>query len=1779
MNSSRKTINSVRQSLRGRRLQFEPLEPRQVLSGDSTVVFNEIMYHPADGEQLEWIELHNQMAVDMDLSGWKLSGGVDYQFGDAVVMPGGSYLVVAAEPVQLAAATGFADALGPYDGRLSNGGEQITLANNSGRIMDVVDYDDEGLWPVAADGSGASLAKIAPRSGSQAAENWTFSDQIDGTPGLPNGFITELVHAGAPLVFNEVASAAAPDFWLELANAGDVPLPLAGYVIAGSSGSEYVLPGGSLGPGDLLVVTEAQLQFDPAEADSLFLYEPGRSAVLDGVRVDAQLQGRSPDATGRWLYPDVATPTAPNSFALHDEIVINEIMYHGRATPETSASILTTQPVAIDATWSYDQSGAFPAAAWNTPGFDDSGWTSGEGILFAGPFSGTSDPTQTALATLFGTGLGATGQPVGNGQADPHYRLTASAHSTPPPPDISATVMANHPAWLANSGSSKWIGAVSSGTTNVAAGDYAYETTFDLTGFVPGTATVSMNLAADDSLTDVLINGVSTGITHSGFGSFSSTRTIDSGFIDGVNTLTFMTNNGGTGPNPGGFRAELSGTALPIPANTELNLGPTTYYFRTDFQWDGDPAATDLVLTPFVDDGAVFYLNGVEVYRHNMPGGQILHTTRAGTDVTGEATFDEPVTIPSGSLVAGVNVLAVEVHQAAGGFGDVAFGAELHAAETLIEGSPYMEDPQEWIELYNRSGATVDLAGWRLDDGIRYLFAPGTTIAPGEYLVVAKDADALRQQVAGVDVVGNYYGRLSNFGDRIVLLDNHGNPADEVHYYEGGRWPQYADGGGSSLELRDPAADNSMAEAWAASDETDKSEWQTITYRGVAAHPPGSNNPAGFHEFVLGLLDAGEILIDDISVVEDPDGTHIEFIQNGSFTTGTNTWRILGNHADHGRTQIVVDPDNPGNMVLHVVATGATEHMHNHLETTFANNQTVVNGREYEISFRARWLAGSNQVNTRLYFNRLARTSLLGVPQDNGTPGGLNSQSEPNIGPTYDDLRHGPIAPDPFEPVVVSLWAADPDGLAAVDPMTLRYSVDGGAFVDVTMSDHKAATGGRALLLGATTGRGFMGVIPGQAAGAVVQFYIEGKDGLGETSTFPAAGPDSRALYAVDDGQAGAGPHLDFRLIMTAADVAFQFDGPGTTNALSNHRRGATVVAAGNEVYYDVGVRLKGSGYSRGGERTGYNIRFHPDRLYLGVHDVIAVDRTASAYGVGASHRELVLKHIATHAGGIPGMYDDLIYFIPPKNNANVVATTAQLLLSRYDDAFLDSSYENGSDGTRFKLELIYYPTTTVVAGDPQSSKIKPNTVLATDIQNMGDDKEAYRWNFLIKNQRARDDYSRIVELGKTFSLSGSTNGGELDLQSQEVMDVDQWLRNFAFESLGGVNDTYNQGYPHNLQVFVRPEDDRVVVLPWDMDFAFHHSTSMSVFGTGSNFRKIINVPNNLHHYYGHLHDIIQTTYNTAYLADWVDHYAQFAQRNVTSTILNYINARRAYVLGQLPAQAAFAVTTNNGQPLTVDQPVVSLQGNGWINVREIRLQGSSDPIDVTWTDPDSWQLTLPIGPGENVLTLQAFDFQGSPIATDSITVTSTVGSRPLQEFLRLTELNYNPADPTDDEAAALFDDKDDFEFLELQNIGPVTIDLTGASFIDGIDYTFTAGVADAGVLITEAGTGSPDYVEIQNVAAGAVDTTGWVVAINDPVEFKINDMYTALWHLPNSIGAGDVLYRTGDPDESFWGEEFSWWTTGPGWVMIVDTAGSVVDFMVWGYTDDDVASLDVTVD
>jgi hypothetical protein len=102
-----------------------------------------------------------------------------------------------------------------------------------------------------------------------------------------------------------------------------------------------------------------------------------------------------------------------------------------------------------------------------------------------------------------------------------------------------------------------------------------------------------------------------------------------------------------------------------------------THYFRTHFTYSG-PTSAVLGIRPFIDDGAVYYLNGQEVLRVGMPAAPapILYGTLS-TRTVGDAAFEGPYYVCVGNLINGDNQLAVEVHQQSLTSSDLTFGTEL----------------------------------------------------------------------------------------------------------------------------------------------------------------------------------------------------------------------------------------------------------------------------------------------------------------------------------------------------------------------------------------------------------------------------------------------------------------------------------------------------------------------------------------------------------------------------------------------------------------------------------------------------------------------------------------------------------------------------------------------------------------------------------------------------------------------------------------------------------------------------------------------------------------------------------------------------------------------------------------------------------------------------------------------------------------------------------------------------------------------------------------------
>ena len=114
--------------------------------------------------------------------------------------------------------------------------------------------------------------------------------------------------------------------------------------------------------------------------------------------------------------------------------------------------------------------------------------------------------------------------------------------------------------------------------------------------------------------------------------------------------------------------------------------------------------------------------------------------------------------------------------------------------------NPPGNDDFEWIELYNTSSNSVSLDGWNFKKGIKFSFSAEHQIPPYGYLVLARNPSAFTSAYPYVVCSGEYNGKLSNKGEKIVLENSLGERVDEVEYGVGGVWPEAAFNGGASLE-------------------------------------------------------------------------------------------------------------------------------------------------------------------------------------------------------------------------------------------------------------------------------------------------------------------------------------------------------------------------------------------------------------------------------------------------------------------------------------------------------------------------------------------------------------------------------------------------------------------------------------------------------------------------------------------------------------------------------------------------------------------------------------------------------------------------------------------------------------------------------------------------------------------------------------------------------------------------------------------------------------------
>ena len=291
----------------------------------------------------------------------------------------------------------------------------------------------------------------------------------------------------------------------------------------------------------------------------------------------------------------------------------------------------------------------------------------------------------------------------------------------------------------------------------------------------------------------------------------------------------------------------IESDGLPAPKNTPLSINPiVTYYFRTHFTLDADPAVDTITLemNTVIDDGAVFYLNGQEVYRLGMPVGLIEHETLTDRSV-GNAVLEGPFVIPSTALVQGDNTISVEVHQASNNSSDIVFGLSLSAEITKTTGTDQV------------------------------------VLNPDDYLVLTKDKTAFEAHYgAGLNVhTDPYTGFLDNGGERIKMEDYTNSTILEFEFNDD--WYDITDGEGFSLVIQNENDPN-------------LSNWDTKFGWRPSAQPGGS--PGIEDVSVLPAL--GSIVINEVLAHSDTADDWIELHNTTDAEINIGGWFLSDNNND-----------------------------------------------------------------------------------------------------------------------------------------------------------------------------------------------------------------------------------------------------------------------------------------------------------------------------------------------------------------------------------------------------------------------------------------------------------------------------------------------------------------------------------------------------------------------------------------------------------------------------------------------------------------------------------------------------------------------------------------------------------------------------------------------------------------------------------------------------------------------------------------------------------------
>lgn len=127
------------------------------------------------------------------------------------------------------------------------------------------------------------------------------------------------------------------------------------------------------------------------------------------------------------------------------------------------------------------------------------------------------------------------------------------------------------------------------------------------------------------------------------------------------------------------------------------------------------------------------------------------------------------------------------------------------------------DDPEDWIELYNKGNAGIDISGWYVRDGGNDYFRipENTFIDSNSYAVVCRDTSNFKEFFdSDRTICGEFDFSLGSSGDLIALFDEEYNPVKSLSYDEDELWPESNEKKWLSVALIDSSLSITEARNW-----------------------------------------------------------------------------------------------------------------------------------------------------------------------------------------------------------------------------------------------------------------------------------------------------------------------------------------------------------------------------------------------------------------------------------------------------------------------------------------------------------------------------------------------------------------------------------------------------------------------------------------------------------------------------------------------------------------------------------------------------------------------------------------------------------------------------------------------------------------------------------------------------------------------------------------------------------------------------------------------------